>query len=156
MLGFDCHEYNFQDEPSFAHEIRTTMWCLCSSFRFPFVGVRSVICYSAVLLLSLFFPLLPVVGLCSPFLLHPLPFSDLSSHNPPILPVVFLVFCNLIVYLSQIFLVHYNIIERSSGLTLQFLTCWSSANFLSGWNASLFRNFYDHAETFLYSLGCYI
>ena len=29
-------------------------------------------------------------------------FSDLSSHNPPILAVVFLVFCNLLASLSQI------------------------------------------------------
>ena len=47
------------------------------------------------------FPLVPV-----PFLstfLPPLPFSGLSSHNPPILAVVFLVFCNHRASLSRIF-----------------------------------------------------
>ena len=38
----------------------------------------------------------------STFIIIPLPFSDLSSHNPPILAVVFLVFCILPVPLSQI------------------------------------------------------
>ena len=40
----------------------------------------------------------------SNFLLR-LPFLELSSHNPPISAVVFLVFCNLLVSLFQIFLV---------------------------------------------------
>ena len=43
---------------------------------------------------------------CWPFLstfVPPLPFSDLSSHIPPILAVVFLVFCNLRASLSLIF-----------------------------------------------------
>ena len=48
------------------------------------------------------FPLVPVVGLFSPifFLLC---LSDLSSHNPPILAVTFLVFCNHRASLSRIF-----------------------------------------------------
>ena len=42
---------------------------------------------------------------CWPFLstFLPLPFSALSSHDPPILAVAFIVFCNLLVSLSQLF-----------------------------------------------------
>ena len=51
-----------------------------------------VICFHWSLLLAFLSTFLP-----------PLPFSDLSSHNPPILAVrVFLVFCNLLAYLSRI------------------------------------------------------
>ena len=80
---------------------------LCHSFffHFPFVGVSLVIRYSVVWLLLLFLSNAPC---CWPFLsifLLPLPFSDLSSHNPPISAVVFLVLCNLLVSLPQIFLV---------------------------------------------------
>ena len=58
------------------------------------VGVRLVSCDSVVWLLFIFsIPLLPVVGIFSPPFL-PLPFSGLSSDNPHMLAVVFLVFCN--------------------------------------------------------------
>ena len=45
----------------------------------------------------------PIAPSCWPFLstfLLPLPFLGLSSDNPPVLAVVFLVFCNLLVSLS--------------------------------------------------------
>ena len=48
----------------------------------------------------------PIAPCCWPYLstfLPPLPFFDTPSDNPPILPVVFLVFSNLLVSLSQIF-----------------------------------------------------
>ena len=49
-------------------------------------------------------PLLPVVSLFSPlFSLSLLPFLVLSSHNPSIFDVVFLVFCHILVSLTQIF-----------------------------------------------------
>ena len=56
-------------------------------------------------------PSVPVVGLFSQFVfpLWALPFSDLSSHNPPILAVVFLVFCNHRASLTRIFLVVYHL-----------------------------------------------
>ena len=69
--------------------------------RFPFC--RGEACLVVTPMYGYFcnlFPLVPVVG--STFL-PPLPFSDLSSHSPPILAVVFLVFCNLIASLSRIF-----------------------------------------------------
>ena len=74
-------------------------------FSFPFSrGEAIVIRHSTIWLLSLFcFHCSPY---CSSFLytfLPPLPFSDLSSYNPPILPVVYIVFRNLLVSLSQIF-----------------------------------------------------
>ena len=50
--------------------------------------------------------LLPFGLRCWPLLstfLPPPPFSDLSSHNPPILAVVFLVVCNLLFLLSDLF-----------------------------------------------------
>ena len=62
----------------------------CSSSGFPFVGVRLVSCHFAVRLFMLYFPTAPC---CWPFLsicLPPLPFSDLSSQNPPNVAVVFL------------------------------------------------------------------
>ena len=52
------------------------------------------------------FIIFSIVPCCWPFLstfLPPLPFLDLSSHNPAILAVIFLVFCKLLVSLSQIF-----------------------------------------------------
>ena len=70
----------------------------CSSSWFPFVGVRPVIRH---LLSLLFSPLLPVGFFCT--FLPPLPSSDLSSHNLPISAVIFLVFCYILVSLSQIF-----------------------------------------------------
>ena len=68
---------------------------VCSSSCFPCVGVRLifwslrstvtfVICFHRSLLLAFSLHFLP-----------PLPFSNLSSHSPPILAVVFLVFWNL-------------------------------------------------------------
>ena len=51
---------------------------------------------------------------CMATFLLPLPFLDLSSHNPPIFAVAFLVFSHLLVSLSQIF----SVISR-----LSFLPC---------------------------------
>ena len=82
----------------------------CSYSSFPFVGATKraipVIRHSAVRLILWFLPLLALYcwRLPSTFLLPP-PFLDLSSHNPPILAVVFLVFCSLPASLTQIFLV---------------------------------------------------
>ena len=70
---------------------------------FPVVGVRLVTRHFAVRLFLLFSSIAPG---CWPFLsmfLPPLPFLCLSSHNPPILAVVFFIFCNLLVSLSQFF-----------------------------------------------------
>ena len=61
-----------------------------SSSCFPFVGVRLLSCHFTVRLILLYFPLVPVVGIFLFTFLPPLPFSDLSSHNPPNLSVVFL------------------------------------------------------------------
>ena len=82
---------------------------VCSSSGFPCVGVRLiywslrstatfVICFNWSLLLAFSLHFLP-----------PLPFSDLSSHNPPILAVVFPVFWNLLTFLSRLFSVVYHL-----------------------------------------------
>ena len=71
--------------------IRGILVC-CSSPCFPFVGARLVTCHSAVWLLSLFFSIAPCCPFLSTFLLT-ISFLYLSSHNSPILAVVFLVFC---------------------------------------------------------------
>ena len=77
----------------------------CSSSRFPFCrgesGHSSVCCTTVFLI----FPSLPVAGLFPSTFLCLLPFLGLSSDNPPILAVVLLIFCNIVVSLSQIFLV---------------------------------------------------
>ena len=93
----------------------------------------------------LFFPIGPC---CWPFLstlLLPLPFSDLSSHHPPILTVVFLVFCNVFVSLSQIF---------SAISSLSFLPCvqgcslwynvWLGFNYR--FHMSLYHNSHPHPK----------
>ena len=62
----------------------------CSSSCFPFVGVSLVSCHFTARLILLYFSIAPC---CWPFLstfLPPLPFSDLSSQNPPNVAVVFL------------------------------------------------------------------
>ena len=82
-----------------------------------FVGVRPVIRHPAIWLL---FSIAPC---CWPFLstfLPPLPFLDLSSHNPPILAVVFLVFYNLLVSLSRIFSVISYLVFRSDHASSPF------------------------------------
>ena len=63
---------------------------------FPCVGVRLV--YGSLRSTATFVSV-SIGPCCWPFLstfLPPLPFSDLSSHSPPILAVVFLVFCILV------------------------------------------------------------
>ena len=83
-------------------ETKCTAGICCSSSCFPTVGVRLVIRYSAVRLLLLFCPSLPMVGLSLITFLTPLPFLDLSSDNPPNLAVAFLIFSNLLVSLTHI------------------------------------------------------
>ena len=81
----------------------TALLTTFSSSGFPCVGVRLiywsrrstvtfVICFHWSLLLALSLHFLP-----------PLPFSGFSSHSPPILAVVFLVFWNLHASLSRLF-----------------------------------------------------
>ena len=80
----------------------------CSSSRFTrrwFIYL-SLRCTTTFVIFSLF----TVFGLFSPLLnfLPPLLFLDLSSHNPLILAIVFFIFHNLFVSLSQIFSVSHS------------------------------------------------
>ena len=77
----------------------------CSFSRFPFVGARLVICHSDVRLLSLFFHCFMLLAFSLCFSPPSSYLRDLSSDNPPppILAVVFLVFCNFLPrFFSQI------------------------------------------------------
>ena len=77
---------------------------------FPCVGVRLVykIGHSDVRLLLCFVSIGPCCWYFLSTFLPPLPFTDLSSHNPPILAVAFRVFCNNCASLSWIFLGHFS------------------------------------------------
>ena len=67
---------------------------------FPCVGVRLIFwsLRSTATFVICFHRSLAVLGIFSPFCLPPLPFSNLSSHSPPVLAVVFLVFWNLLAF----------------------------------------------------------
>ena len=83
------------------NEVTITIIVLHISFSFSRgeAGQFSLCCMATFVIFSF-------VPCCWPSLstfLPPLPFLDLSSHNPPILAVVFLVLCNIPVSLSQIF-----------------------------------------------------
>ena len=105
------------------------MYSTCSSC-FSFVGVRPVVRLPALWLISLSFHRSRCRPLLSTFL-PPLPVSGLSSDNPSILAaVVYLIVCNLLVALSQIFSL---ISLTSSSVSLAFpivygrrRDCWSS------------------------------
>ena len=92
-------------------------------------GGHSPLCMAA-------FGIFSIAPCCWIFLstfLPPLPFLDLSSGNPPILAVVLLVFYNLLVCLSQIFLVISCLIFVPFHPALNYFTNYTSfsSNFFS-------------------------
>ena len=108
-LYLSCHSLSVLLSPRayfFCHNMQFAERCnvlVLPPVSLNIVRVRPAIYHFTVQLLRVF-PLLPVVGFFSIFLRPLLPFFDLSlsSHNPPILAVVFLAFCNLLVSFSQL------------------------------------------------------
>ena len=81
----------------------------CSSSGFPCVWLRLVywsLRSTATFVICVHWSLLFAFSL---HFLPPLPFSYISSHSPPILALVFLVFWNLLASLSRIFSVIYHL-----------------------------------------------
>ena len=98
---------------------------------------------------------------CWPFLsifLHPLPFSDLSSHSPPISAVVFLVFWSLLASLSRLFSVVYHLSFIRTTCPAHFILLLTILPFYTHFSSNFFSQLSLSVSPFslhwLFSLSC--